>query len=53
MNSTKTATLTLWVTLTCLVGFGMFVMKNQVQDLENELASITVIFKKMLKLFTS
>ncbi len=40
MNSTKTATLTLWVTLTCLVGFGMFVMKNQVQDLENELASI-------------
>lgn len=40
MNSTKTATLTLWVTLTCLVGFGMFVMKNQVQDLESELASI-------------
>ena len=40
MNSTKTATLSLWVTLTCLVGFGMFVMKNQVQTLENELASI-------------
>lgn len=40
MNSTKTATLSLWVTLTCLVGFGMFVMKNQVQNLENELASI-------------
>lgn len=40
MNSTKTATLTLWVTLTCLVGFGMFVMKNQVQNLENELARI-------------
>ena len=37
MNSTKTATLSLWVTLTCLVGFGMFVMKNQVQTLENEL----------------
>mgnify|MGYP007128366509 FL=1 len=41
MNSTRTATLSLWVTLTCLVGFGMFVMKNQVQNLENELASIS------------
>lgn len=40
MNSTKTATLSLWVTLTCLVGFGMFVMKNQVQNLEHELARI-------------
>ena len=40
MNSTRTATLSHWVTLTCLVGFGMFVMKNQVQNLENELASI-------------
>lgn len=40
MNSTRTATLSLWVTLTCLVGFGMFVMKNQVLNLENELASI-------------
>lgn len=40
MNSTRTATLSLWVTLTCLVGFGMFVMKNQVQNLETELASI-------------
>ena len=40
MNSTRTATLSLRVTLTCLVGFGMFVMKNQVQNLENELASI-------------
>ena len=40
MNSTRTATLSLWVTLTCLVGVGMGVMKNQVQNLENELASI-------------
>ena len=40
MNSTRTATSSLWVTLTCLVGFGMFVTKNQVQNLENELASI-------------
>lgn len=40
MNGTKTATLTLWVTLTCLVGFGMFAMKNKVQSLEKELAQI-------------
>ena len=40
MSSTKTATLSLWVTLTCLVGFGMFVMKNKVQNLEHELAQI-------------
>ena len=40
MNGTRTATLTLWVTLTCLVGFGMFVMKNKVQTLEKELAQI-------------
>ena len=40
MNGTKTDTLTLWVTLTCLVGFGMFVMKNKVQSLEKELAQI-------------
>lgn len=40
MNGTKTATLTLWATLTCLVGFGMFAMKNKVQSLEKELAQI-------------
>ena len=40
MNSTKTATLSLWITLTCLVGCGMFVMKNKVQTLEKELAQI-------------
>ena len=29
MSSTKTATLSLWISLTCLVGCGMFVMKNK------------------------
>lgn len=49
MNSTRTATLSLWVTLTCLVGFGMFVMKNQVQNLENELASINCNIEEDVK----
>ena len=40
MNSTKSATLTLWVTLTFLLGSGLLVMKNQVQTLENRLVSI-------------
>ena len=40
MNGTRTATLTLWVTLTCLVGFGMFVMKNKVKKIKKELAQI-------------
>lgn len=40
MNSTKSATLALWVTLTFLLGSGLLVMKNQVQTLENRLVSI-------------
>lgn len=40
MNGTRTATISLWLALTCLVGFGMFVMKNQVQSLEKELNRI-------------
>lgn len=40
MSGTRTATISLWLTLTCLVGFGMFVMKNQVQSLEKELNRI-------------
>ncbi len=40
MTSTRTATLSLWITLTCLVGCGMLVMKNRVQSLEQELAQI-------------
>lgn len=40
MSGTKTATLSLWIALTCMVGFGMFAMKNQVQTLEKELNRI-------------
>ena len=40
MNNTRTATLSIWIILTCLIGCGMFVMKNQVQNLEKELARI-------------
>lgn len=40
MNSTKTAALVLWAALPCLLGFGILVMKNQVQNLEKELVSI-------------
>ena len=40
MNGTKTATLGLWMTLVCLVAFGTFIMKNQVQALEKELNRI-------------
>lgn len=40
MNSTKLATIALWITLPCLIGFSSLVMKNKVQDLEKELKSI-------------
>lgn len=40
MNSTKTAALILWAALPCLLGFGILVMKNQVQTLERQLVSI-------------
>ena len=40
MNSTKTAALTLWAALPCLLGFGILIMKNQVQTLEKQLVSI-------------
>ncbi len=49
MSSTRTATLTLWFCLTCLVGFGMFVMKNKVQSLEKELAQINENIKDDVK----
>ena len=49
MSSTRTATLTLWICLTCLVGFGMFVMKNKVQSLEKELAQINENIKDDVK----
>ena len=40
MNTTKTASIGLWLTLSCMVGSGMFVMKNKVQTLENELIAL-------------
>ena len=41
MNSTKSAAVCLWFTLTIFMAFGMFVMKNYVEDLEKELAQIS------------
>ncbi len=40
MNSTRIATVALWIALPCLIGFSSLVMKNKVQELENELNSI-------------
>lgn len=40
MNSTKTAVLCLWFSLTIFMAFGTFVMKNYVADLEKELLQI-------------
>ncbi len=40
MINTKTAITILWFTLTCVICFGSFVLKNQVQDLETELSRI-------------
>lgn len=40
MINTKTAFMALWFTLTCIVIFGCFVLKNQVHDLEAELSKI-------------
>ncbi|MBE6451034.1 MAG: hypothetical protein E7016_03610 [Alphaproteobacteria bacterium] len=40
MINTKTAISILWTTLTCVVIFGSFILKNQVHELENELSRI-------------
>lgn len=40
MFNTKTALKVLWGTLTLVVVFGSFILKNQVHDLENELSRI-------------
>ena len=40
MNSTKLASLALWIALPCLIGFGSLVMKNKVQELESQLSKI-------------
>lgn len=49
MNSTKSATLALWVTLTFLLGSGLLVMKNQVQNLENRLVGINKDIQEDIK----
>ncbi len=40
MNSTKLATIALWISLPCLIGFGSLVMKNTVHELEGQLNTI-------------
>ena len=40
MINTKAAISILWTTLTCVVIFGSFILKNQVHELENELSRI-------------
>ena len=40
MSNTRPAVVCLWFTLTILVAFGTFVMKNYVADLEKELTQI-------------
>lgn len=40
MINPKTTITSLWLTLTCVVIFGSFILKNQVHDLEHELARI-------------
>ena len=40
MINTKTAISILWTTLTCVVIFGSFILKNQVYELEKELSRI-------------
>ena len=40
MVSTRTALTALWLTVTCFVIFGCFILKNQVHDLEHELSKI-------------
>ena len=40
MINTKAALTILWGTLSCVVIFGTFILKNQVHELENELSKI-------------
>ncbi len=40
MINTKTAITVLWGTLTCVVIFGSFILKNRVHELERELSRI-------------
>lgn len=49
MINTKTAVTVLWVTLTCVICFGSFILKNQVHDLELELSKINQSIQKDVK----
>lgn len=49
MNSTKSAAICLWATLTVFMAFGTFVMKNKVQELEKELVRINHSIKNDMK----
>lgn len=49
MNSTKTASYILLIAIPCLLGFGILVMKNQVQGLERELVSINKTIQDDIK----
>lgn len=49
MNSTKLATIALWIALPCLIGFSSLVMKNKVQELENELTAINTNIQNDIK----
>ncbi len=49
MNSTKTASYILLITIPCLLGFGILVMKNQVQGLERQLVSINKTIQDDIK----
>ena len=49
MNSTKSAAICLWATLTVFMAFGTFVLKNRVQDLEKELVRINRTIKDDMK----
>ena len=49
MINTKTAVTILWFTLTCVICFGSFILKNQVHDLELELSRINQDIQKDVK----
>lgn len=49
MTSTKTASYILLITIPCLLGFGILVMKNQVQGLEKQLVSINKTIQDDIK----
>lgn len=49
MINTKTAITVLWFTLTCVICFGSFILKNQVHELETELSKVNRSIQKDVK----